>query len=63
MNPLQLGQNGFHFPNNIFEYIILNKKHYVFIKISLECVSKGSINNMSPLVQVMAWHNFVDKNN
>ena len=33
----------------------LNKNAWIFIKISLNFVPKGSINNVSTLVQTMAW--------
>ena len=32
------------------------EKFYIFIRISLKFVSKGSIDDESALVQVMAWH-------
>ena len=55
VNSLRLQQNGCHFANNIFKRIFLNENCYILIKISLRFISKGSINNMLALVQIMAW--------
>ena len=54
-------QNGRHFPDDIFKYIFLNEYIWILIKISLEFVPKGSINNIPALVQVMAWRRPGDK--
>ena len=51
-----LGQNGWHFADDIFRHIFLNKD----IKISLKFV-RCKIDNMSELVPVMAWHWTGDK--
>ena len=52
---LKPGQNGQHFPDVIFQCISLNENVWISIKISLKFVPKGPINNISTLVQIMAW--------
>ena len=52
-----LNKNSHHFGRNIYkyttvEYFFLN----FFIKICLLIVSKGPVDDMSPLDLVMAWH-------
>ena len=47
ISSLRSGQNGRHFAGNI--------------QISLKLIPKGSIDNISALVQVMAWHWIGDK--
>ena len=47
--------------DDIFKYIFLNENIWIWIKISLKFVSKGSINNIPALVQVMAWCRLGDK--
>ena len=49
------GQNGCHFPDDIFNCIFMNEKFCIFIQISLNFVSKGPIDNIPALVQIMAW--------
>ena len=60
-NTLRLKQNGRHFPDDIFECIFLKENVWNSIKISLKFVSKGSINNIPALVQIMAWRRPGDK--
>ena len=48
------GQNGSHFPDNIFKGIFLNESVWISIEISLKFVPKDPINNISVLVQIMA---------
>ena len=55
------GQNGRHFAGSIFKSIFLIKKFGIWIRISFKFVPKGSIDNKSVLVQVMAWHRTGDK--
>ena len=54
-NTLRPRQNGHHFTDNIFKYIFLNKNVRISIKISLNFVPKGPIDNIPALVQIMAW--------
>ena len=54
-------QNGRHFPDDIFKCIFLNENFGISIKISLKFVSKGLINNIPALVQIMAWRRPGDK--
>ena len=47
-------QNGHHFPDDIFKYILFNENVWILIKISPMFVFKGAINNIPALVQMMA---------
>ena len=55
LNTLRPTQNGRHFPDGIFKCIFLNENVWISIKISLKFASKGPINNIPALVQIMAW--------
>ena len=48
-------QNGRHFPDDLFKWIFLNQNVWISIKISLRYVPKGPINDITALVQIMAW--------
>ena len=61
VNTLRPGQNGRHFPDDIFNCIFLTENVWISIKISLKVVSKGPINNIPSLVQIMAWRRPGDK--
>ena len=54
-------QNGLHFTDDIFKWIFLNENVWISIKISLNFVPKGWINNIPVLVQIMAWRHPGDK--
>ena len=54
-------QNGRHFADDIFKWIFLNANVWIPIKISLKFVPEGPINNISALVQIMAWRRPGDK--
>ena len=54
-NTLRPRQDGRHFPDDIFKCIFLNEDVWILITISLNFVSKGPINNIPTLVQIMAW--------
>ena len=54
-NTLGPRQNGRHFADDIFKCIFLNENVWISIKISFDFVPKGPINNISALVQIMAW--------
>ena len=47
--------------NNYFQCIFLNANFWIAIKISLEFVPKGPINNIPALVYIMAWRRPGDK--
>ena len=49
-------QNGKHFADKIFENIFLRENLDYLMQISMNSVLKGSVDNMSALFQVMAWH-------
>ena len=55
VSTLRPRQNGRHFPDDIFKWFCLNENFSVAIKISLNFVPKGPINNIPTLVQIMAW--------
>ena len=61
LNTLRPGQNGCHFPDNIFKCISMNENIWISIKISLKVVSEVPINDIPALVQIMAWHRPGDK--
>ena len=54
-NTLRPRQNGRRFADDTFERIFLNENVWISIKISLNFVPRGPINNISALVQIMAW--------
>ena len=60
-NTLRPGQNGRHFPDDLFQCIFLNENVWIAIKISLKFVSKCLIVNIPALVQIMAWRRLGDK--
>ena len=47
-NKLGPRQNGRYFPDDIFKCIFLNKNEWISIKISLQFVPEGTINNIPP---------------
>ena len=53
-NSLRLRQNGRHFTDDVFKCIFLNENVWILLKIPLKFVSKGPINNIPALVQIMA---------
>ena len=55
------GQNGRHFADDIFRRIFLNENIWILNKISLKYVPCGVNDNMSALVQIMAWRRPGDK--
>ena len=61
INTLRPRQNGRHFPDDIFKCIFLNESIWIAIGISLKFVPKGPVNNIPPLVQIMAWRRPGDK--
>ena len=60
-NTLRPRQNGRHFPDDIFKCIFSNENVWISIKISLNFVPRGPINNIPALVQVMDWRRPGDK--
>ena len=52
---LGLIQNGRLFADDIFRCIFLNANVWISIKISLQFVPKGTVNNIPALVQIMTW--------
>ena len=56
INTMRQRQNGGHFADDIFKCIFFNENIQISITISLKFVPKGSLNNIPPLVQIMAWH-------
>ena len=54
-------QNGRHFADDLFKCIFMNEKVCILIRILLNFVPKGPIDNNSVLVQVLAWRRTGDK--
>ena len=61
LNTLRPRQNARRFPHDIFKRTFLNENIRIPIKVSLKFVPKGPINNISALVQIMAWRRPGDK--
>ena len=61
INTLRPRQNGRHFADDIPKCIFLNENVWIPIEISMKFVSKGPINNIPALVQIMAWRRPGDK--
>ena len=61
VNTLKPRQNGCHFADDTFKCIFLNENFWIPITIWLEFVPKVPINNISALVQIMAWSRPGDK--
>ena len=61
INTFRPRQDGRHFPDDIFKCIFLNENVSISIRISLEFVPKGPINNIPSLVQIMVWRRPGDK--
>ena len=53
--------NRRHFADDIFKYIFENENEWISPRISLKFVPKVRINNISALVQIMAWRRPGDK--
>ena len=60
-NTMRPKQNGHRFADDTFKRIFLNENVRISIKISLKFVSKGPIDNIPALVQIMAWRRPGDK--
>ena len=52
---ISLAQNGHSFADKICRCIFLNKHFCLLVKISLNFILKGLIDNNQALVQIMAW--------
>ena len=61
LNTLRSRQNGRHFPDDIFRWIFLNENVWISLKFSLKFLPRFRINNIPPLVQIMAWRRLGDK--
>ena len=61
MNSLKPRQNRRHFADDDLKCNFLNENVWIPIKISLKFVPKSQINNISALVQIMAWRRTGDK--
>ena len=60
-NTFRQRQDGHHFPDDIFKWVILNENVWISLNISLKFVPKGPINNIQALVQKIAWRRPGDK--
>ena len=61
INTLGPRQNGRYFADDVLKCIFLNENVWIPVKISLQFVPKGAINNIPSLVQIMAWRRQGDK--
>ena len=61
INTLRPRQNGRRFADDTFKHIFMNENVRILINISLKFVSKGLINNIQALVQIMNWRRPGDK--
>ena len=61
INTLRPRQNGRHLADDSFKWIFLNEDVWIPIKISLNFVPQGPVNNIPALVQIMAWRRPRDK--
>ena len=61
LNTLRPRQDGRYFADGIFKCIFLKEDIWISINIWLKFVSKGPINNIPALVQIMAWRRPGDK--
>ena len=61
VNTLRLRWNEQHSADDIFKRIFFNENVWISINISLKFVPKGPINNITALVQIMAWRRSGDK--
>ena len=61
INTLRPRQDGRRFPNDTFKRIFLKENVIILIKISLTFVPNGPIDNITALVQIMAWRRPGDK--
>ena len=61
VNTLRPRRNQQHFADDIFKRIFFNKNVCILIKLSLNFVRKGPINNIPALVQIMTWRRSGDK--
>ena len=55
------GQNGCHFPYDIFERNFMNENFFYFDSNFTEIFLNGPVNNILALVQIMAWRRSGDK--
>ena len=55
VNTLRPRRNEQYFADDIFKCIFINENVWISIKISLNFIAKGPINNTPALVQIMAW--------
>ena len=60
-NTLRPRQDGRHLADDIFKYIFLSEIVWFSIKNSLKFVPKGPIDNITALIQIMAWRRPGDK--
>ena len=61
INTLRPRRNEQHFADDIFKRIFFNENVWIAIKISLKFVPKGPIDNITALVEIMAWRRSGDK--
>ena len=55
VNTLRPRKNGRHFPDDILKCIFLNENESIWLKVSLQLLLKGLVDNIPSFVQIMAW--------
>ena len=61
VNILRPKQDGRYFVDDVLKCIFLNENVWISFKMSLNCVPNGPINNITVLIQLMAWRRPGDK--
>ena len=61
VNILRPRKNGCHFPDDILKCILLNENVWIWLKVSLQLLLKGLVDNIPSFVQIMAWSRPGDK--
>ena len=61
LNTMRQRQNGRHSADDTFNRIFVNENVRISIKFSLKFVHKGPTNNITALVQIMAWRHLGNK--
>ena len=56
INTLRQSRNGQNYVEEILKCVFLDENIWISINISLKFMSKGPLNNIPALVQIMAWH-------
>ena len=55
INTLQPRQDDRHFTDDIFKLFFLKEDVWIYLNISLKCVSRAPVHNIPSLVEIMTW--------